>query len=427
MGTFKFACKMLKKEKKKAISYGMTVLFTVFISFIFFNIMNNQSLMDQTAATSGGSFQQVSVPISSLIAFVVILFCGLMMMYANSFFCAHKTKEFAILAMSGSNFIDSTLYLFYQEIIISLIALPIGYLLGLAGSFAVNALMYHSMHIHQSIFQIPGRAYTDTLMTLCILFFIMILIDSGFVYRHDIQNLLQESHETVRKKQFPSWLPPFIYVLAIILLLTTPYSPTGFIFPCAVGGLGASYVLSQSIPELLNKIKRKNLGHTNKLVSYSHLSTSLVNSGMLILLYVVTNVCMSALIISQRNSPREWMTAIIAYVVMTILLSITIMYKYASETMKRKKSFSNLYKIGCTKKQLFCYIKKEVFLFYGLLILVPLIYLVIVMIQVYMHTTETLGLILMLFGVDIIPQMILALITYRIYKKNIETEIGETL
>lgn len=104
MGTFKFACKMLKREKRQAISYGVTVLFTVFVSFIFFNIINNDTLMDQTAAASGGSFSQVSVPLSSIIAFVVIIFCGLMMVYANSFFCTHKTKEFAILAMSGSSF-----------------------------------------------------------------------------------------------------------------------------------------------------------------------------------------------------------------------------------------------------------------------------------------------------------------------------------
>lgn len=427
MGTFKFSMKMLKKEKKKGISYGLTVLFTVFVSFVFFNIMNNDALMDKTAATSGGTFQQVSVPLSSLIAFVVILFCGLMMMYANSFFCTHKTKEFAILAMSGSNFLDTTLYLFYQEIVISLIALPIGYLLGIIGSFGVNYTMYQYMHIHNSIFMIPMRAYTDTLMTICILFFATMLVDSGFVYRHDIQTLLQDSHEVVSKKGLPAYLPPLVYILAIVLLLTTPYSPTGFIFPCAIGGLGASYVLAQTIPELLKKVKKKYLTNTLNLISYSHLSTSLSNSAMLILVYVITNVCMSALIIAQRNSPREWMTSIIAYVVMTILLAVTIMYKYASETVKRQKSFSNLYKIGCTKKKITSYIKKEVAMFYTLLVVVPIVFLVIVMAQVYMHNPDTLGLIIMLFGVDIIPQAVLAFITYSVYKKNIYTEIGEVL
>ena len=81
MGTFKCACKMLKREKRQAISYGITVLFTVFVSFVFFNIINNDTLMDQTAAASGGSFSQVSVPLSSIIAFVVIIFCGLMIKY----------------------------------------------------------------------------------------------------------------------------------------------------------------------------------------------------------------------------------------------------------------------------------------------------------------------------------------------------------
>ena len=44
-----------------------------------------------------------------------------------------------------------------------------------------------------------------------------------------------------------------------------------------------------------------------------------------------------------------------------------------------------------------------------------------------MHTPDTLGLIIMLFGVDIIPQMILSVMTYYIYMKNVYTEIGEVL
>ena len=66
-------------------------------------------------------------------------------------------------------------------------------------------------------------------------------------------------------------------------------------------------------------------------------------------------------------------------------------------------------------------------LFYSLLVLIPIVYLTIVMIQVYMHIPDTLGLIIMLFGVDIIPQMILAVMTYYIYMKNVYTEIGEVL
>ena len=170
-----------------------------------------------------------------------------MMVYANSFFCTHKTKRICDSCDEWRQFFDSTLYLFYQEIIISLIALPIGYLIGMAGAVGVNSIMYHSMHIHNSIFMIPMRAYTDTLMTIAILFFVTILGDSGFVYRHDIQTLLHESHEKVVDKKLPSYLPPFIYIFAIILLVTTPYSPTGFVFPCFVGGIGGlMYYRNQS-------------------------------------------------------------------------------------------------------------------------------------------------------------------------------------
>ena len=83
------------------------------------------------------------------------------------------------------------------------------------------------------------------------------------------------------------------------------------------------------------------------------------------------------------------------------------------------KAFSNLYKICCTRLKIASYIKKVVILFYSLLVLIPIVYLAIVMVQVYMHTPDTLGLIVMLFGVDIIQQMILEVMTYYIYKEFI--------
>lgn len=79
------------------------------------------------------------------------------------------------------------------------------------------------------------------------------------------------------------------------------------------------------------------------------------------------------------------------------------------------------------KKRRLLLISKRSDSFYVLLVLIPIVYLAIVMVQVYMHAPDTLGLIIMLFGVDIIPQMILAVMTYYIYMKNVYTEIGEVL
>lgn len=54
MGTFKFSMRMLVKDYKKSLFYGITLIFAVAVCFVFFNIINNTDLADQTIAKSGG-------------------------------------------------------------------------------------------------------------------------------------------------------------------------------------------------------------------------------------------------------------------------------------------------------------------------------------------------------------------------------------
>lgn len=53
MGTFKFSMRMLVKDYKKSLFYGITLIFAVAVCFVFFNIINNPDLADQAIAKSG--------------------------------------------------------------------------------------------------------------------------------------------------------------------------------------------------------------------------------------------------------------------------------------------------------------------------------------------------------------------------------------
>ena len=47
MGTFRFSMRMLVKDYKKSLFYGITLIFAVAVCFVFFNIINNPDLADQ--------------------------------------------------------------------------------------------------------------------------------------------------------------------------------------------------------------------------------------------------------------------------------------------------------------------------------------------------------------------------------------------
>ena len=104
MGVFLFSMKMLKKEYKKTFMYAFTLMFTIAACLIFFNIMANDTLVVKEVVRGGGSWAQVSVPVTTGLAFLTIIFCSAMIIIANNFYLTKKTKELAITTMSGASF-----------------------------------------------------------------------------------------------------------------------------------------------------------------------------------------------------------------------------------------------------------------------------------------------------------------------------------
>lgn len=93
MGTFKFSMRMLVKDYKKSLFYGITLIFAVAVCFVFFNIINNTDLADQTIARSGGTWNDVQMPFSSVLSFLIICFCCFMIFFANNFFFIKKDNR----------------------------------------------------------------------------------------------------------------------------------------------------------------------------------------------------------------------------------------------------------------------------------------------------------------------------------------------
>ncbi|MFV0393210.1 MAG: ABC transporter permease, partial [Coprobacillaceae bacterium] len=108
---FSFALMMLKREYKKSIFYTLTIIFAITMSFVFFNIMNNEYLITAEITESGQTWDQVIIPLSTMISFLIIVFCCYMILFATNFFISKKTKEFACLAVSGTSSVKLTGYL----------------------------------------------------------------------------------------------------------------------------------------------------------------------------------------------------------------------------------------------------------------------------------------------------------------------------
>ena len=192
MGNFKFAMQMLVKEYKKSAFYGLTMVFAIAVSFIFFNIINNELLADQGAVVGGATWQQVQVPFSTTLSFIIICFCCFMIFFANDFFISRKTSEIAIMTLSGSSSTRATKYLIYQTLTLLLIASPFGIGLGMLATPVSNYWMYRYLKVDASIYQIPLAAYTQTLIVVAVILIILCVFAGGYIYRNDISTLLQQ-------------------------------------------------------------------------------------------------------------------------------------------------------------------------------------------------------------------------------------------
>ena len=87
---------------------------------------------------------------------------------------------------------------------------------------------------------------------------------------------------------------------------------------------------------------------------------------------------MLAVLAANQNSPREFTTGVIGYIVVVVLLVVSIIYKLSMEALTRKTLFVNLWKIGYTRKELRKIVRQEVISYYFVLILIPLVYIMFI-------------------------------------------------
>lgn len=426
MGTLKFSLHMLKKEYKKSLVYTLTLSLTIAVTFLFFNIIDNVYLMGQTQARE----DPFAASFSSLLSFTIIVFCAFIIFFANNFYISRKTKEIAIMTMSGSSFLNMTAYLFYQNVVMTLIAFPIGIGIGYLSSITVNRYIYQYLSYQVPLLYVPLRALGDTMICIVAIIFAQLIYASGYVYRKDISYLLSQENRTIMQDErivyLPNWLYFFTYILGIIILLGFPYTPETAILACSVGSLGIGGILKYCGASIFQTIKRKRyMKDSLKLVSLSHLYYSLRRTVLLIEIYGVSTTVMVALMISQRENPFEMITVIIGFIVVMILLLASLVFKCSMEAYTRKTVYHNLYKLGYTYRQLIRIIKQEVVFFYILVIGMPFIYILLTIVLSYLNHMITLEFLLIIIGSQVVAGVIAFVLTYVSYKKSVLTSIKE--
>lgn len=431
MGIFKFSLSMLKKDYKKSLIYGLTLTFAVTVIFLFLNIITNTLLFDNTdkALQGGSTFATMEVPFSSGLSLLIIFFCCGMMFFANNFYLSRKTDEIAILRLSGTGAISCTMYLVYQTLMIMLVALPLGLLLGHFSGQYYNQLVFDSMDIIGNP-AVPSIVYIYTIgVVLCIVATMSVLCN-GYIYKNDIQSLLSSQTEMNMSEKsnvkMKSILFGLMFVFSLYSMFLAKHSPTSYIVPIFIGVCAIYGLIRYSIPTFIRFIKSKYiLTKRYSLIYVSNLSYSLTRSQTLFFLMILSVTCMICTVASNQDNGREFISSIMSYIVIIILLITSIVYKYSMEAQTRSTLFTNLWKIGYTKKELKKIIFKEVLCYYALLILLPMFFSIFVEGRFIYYNDMTVSFALILDLMYIVPVIVSMIITYRLYHNAVITPIKE--
>ena len=416
MGTLRFSLTMLVKNYKKSLFYGITLVFAVAVSFVFFNIINNKDLADQTIATSGATWQDVRMPFTAVLSFMIVCFCCFMIFFANNFFLTRKTTELAIMGMSGSGYIASTMYVLYQTFVLLLIATPVGILLGRIVVPFSNAYMYDALGIDKDVQIIPFEAYLYSFLIVAIVLVMICVLTAGYLHRNDIQVLLSQEKEMNFNKgsqRVPSLIYVFIYIFGIVMMFMNPHQSDAYIAPTLVGIIGVVGIIRYVLPDYVSKLKREVfLTKRYMLIAVSNLSYSIQRSLLLFSLMTVAVTGMMAILVSCQDQPREFVTAVIGYLVIIILLVVSIVYKLSMEAATRKTLFFNLWKIGYTKKELRKIIQQEIIMYYSVLVMLPMIYIIFIAGRFIYYGDMSLSFCLIFSLAYIIPVLLSGMVTY---------------
>lgn len=416
MGTMRFAIRMLKADFKKSLFYCGSLVFSTMIVFVFFNMTANPAY--------GGDVLGRSQSFTTILSLIVIVMSMVMVFFANSFYLVNRAKELAIESLSGGTVLNLAGYLLTQNLLIFLLAIPLGIALGYVCIPLINGILYPYLGVYASLYEVFPVGVVYTVISLLTEIVWLVLVDTGYAYRTEILELMHMEKRMRPTKEGTFKLPGIIFVVIflfpLLLILISEPDPLYYLAVSCLSLFGISGILKRVLPKLIAALmNRYFLSHKYFIVSFNNLLVSLKKSTTLIQMVIISSTFLVCFMCAYQNDLKQLVIVVMSYVVLTVMMAVSILYQVILSAMDRKKSFHHLKMIGYLQRDLRKMIAQEVVGFYGLVILFPLIYLLAIFFQ-FIQT----GIISFGFGVgiilfDMIVFSLAGILSYVLYCRSI--------
>ncbi len=186
MTWFNIALRNIRRNFNNYLIYFVSMVFSIMIYYVFTSIQYNEQVqqLQEVKKTIAGTFQASSI--------IIALFAGIFIWYSNSFFIKRRKKEVALYSLMGVKKRQIGRMLFYENLMMGIIALATGILLGSLLSKLFVMLLMHLMGYAISIrFAIGTEPIINTAIVFSILFLMTSIHGYTIIYRFKLIELFK--------------------------------------------------------------------------------------------------------------------------------------------------------------------------------------------------------------------------------------------
>ncbi len=421
----------LKNDFSRSFFYWLTFLLTTMFSVLFFSVASQEEI--------GFTLIHASNDVSTTITIFSVVICMIEVFFANDFFIKTKSKALAIQLICGARFVQLAEYLLCQTFILLVAAIPCGILLAVGLIPVTNTAI--SLYLHSSFtIQVNSTAIIGTAFVVLTVIFWTTYLNMAFAYRNNASTLLNERSVLtglsssllaglgINKIENVKKAVKILQGVGSIVLFIAPLafmfrSPDNIFVLSLASMAGFLFTTTTVVIPGISKLLKDYCIHKPVVLTFlGFLRTDIRIMRVNVILLVLSSVLLISTLVTGCDTAMLMMMVLLSYIVINILLSLAVMFKFSTDILNRKKYFMTMDQLGYFKRDLNGIILAETTVFYVYVIFSALIPIGFIFALLSMRGMMEIPVVVFLTGSFLVPMLVCYLVTLLYYFKTVKVK-----
>lgn len=437
MGANKLGLKFLLRDKKSmtyliaSMVVGYTALFILFNTYYSDTIQSGSKELMVTAEgaqeiVAGGIPESV---LAGIIILGVIFLIGYMGWFINEIALATRRKEMAIQLLSGISRPKAMRIAWMQSVVLSVIAAIIAFVLATLLTPLVCKAIFGTIGLPYTGVGISAEGTLISLMVILLQLVAIFLNNGGLCYRNEIVGIIKLSDKDVVPKILPKGSVAYLSLIACL-------APIIGLVMKLLGGNESDYLVvidfanyvslfgligfgSYTVPYFADKLTEKVYKYNKeKLIALRNFKYLASKSVPLYIGYVFIRY-LSTTTIGGDIAPRIAVIGTISLNMITVIITVALIYRIVFTALKRKKDFKAMLLLGYRKEHITKIIRSEMILYLATIVCIPVLQLLISVV-VYGSIARYIPFLITYIGLNLLGVFIGYVVYKRVVFKHLE-------